>query len=118
MSSMYAKVGLVFLVASLVAVLAFGGFAHAIIPHEHGEEHGTATTSLWNDLHAMLGSAQRKMFFATVSPVLLLLLFSIVRYGGHMLLLSRRRERELIRLLDPIHGELLRRGVMPHRAFR
>ncbi len=117
-SPMYAKVGSVLVVFSLMCALTFGGFVHAVVPHDHGEEHGGAPSALWSDLHATLGSTQRKMFFAAVSPILLLLLFSITQYGEKVLLLSRRRERELVRMFDPIHGELLRRGVMPHRAFR
>lgn len=118
MFSMYAKFAFVFLTLSLMLVLSFGGFIHAVVPHNHGDEHGAAPTTLWNDLHAALGSTQRKMLIAVIGTTFLFLLFSIVRYGEKVFLLARRRQRESIRLLDPIYGELLRRGVMPYRAFR
>ena len=115
---MHTKAGLILLAVSLVAVLAFGGFAHAVIPHDHGDGHGGAPTALWSDLHAVLGSAQRKMFVAAATSILLVLLFSIVRYSEKSFLVARRREQGLLRSLDPIYGELLRCGVMPYRAFR
>lgn len=102
----------------LIAALVSGVFVHATVPHEHSHDSGGAESALWSDLHAILGSAQRKISFAAIASVLLLLLFRIARYGEEVFLLERRRERELTRLLDPVYGELLRRGVMPYRAFR
>lgn len=115
---MYARLGFILIAVSLTGVLAFGGFVHAVVHHEHGEKHEGAPTALWTDLHAILGSAQRKMFFAVIGAAFLFSLFSLARYAEKVFLLALRREREHIRSLDPIYGELLRRGVMPHRAFR
>ncbi len=115
---MYAKLGFVLIAVSLLCALTFGGFVHAVVPHEHGDEHGGEQSALWSDLHAALGSTQRKMLIAAIGTSFLFLLFSIVRYGEKVFLLARRRERGSTWSLDPIYGELLRRGVMPYRAFR
>ncbi len=95
----------------LVLSLSFGGFAHAIVPHSHGDEHNHEA-AIWTDLHGSFLHEAKKFVLALDTSLLLILAFVIVAVA------CARREMLAARASDPVSGEPLRRGLSRYRAFR
>jgi hypothetical protein len=92
----------------LVVVLSFGGTAHALVPHTHGDHHHRGESAVWQSLHASLRHEDKKAlpFFyvlAVLGAVALLVLVS-------------NRMDGISRILDD-DFESLKRGVFAYRRF-
>jgi hypothetical protein len=99
----------ILLFACLVAFsLLFGGFAHNIVPHEHGHSHEGEISLIWQNLHAALrhegGEDMLLPIAYTFSLALSVVAFALVYF-----------ERASVH--DPVRGVLLRRGIVAHRRF-
>lgn len=101
---------IVFLALFLTAILAFGGLAHALLPHEHSTNE--AVTSL---LHSAL-SVEHKKFIDAISTGLI---FSLVLVGVVGVGIKRQLDLRTLQAIsaDATH-RALRRGVLAYRRFR
>lgn len=111
-------------VTSLILVMALGGggLLHAIVPHSHGDDHGSGQnheSAVWTGLHGALSHEQKKFLLAIVATIAIVTLgiilntFSAFRVSMAYL----RAVSSLARVRDPNAGELLRRGIHPYRKF-
>ncbi len=90
-------------VAIMLALLT-GGFVHAVVPHDDGDDHHTATGVVWGSLHAAIQHEDKQvaalpaMFFLAILSVLFV----------ELCFVSFR--------LIPARDEL-RRGIAAYRRF-
>ncbi len=90
----------------LVASLLSGSVVHALVPHEHGEDHDHHSESIvWQSLHASLRHEDKKALpffdsFATVGTVFLATIISVRMFSY------------TVAIADEI-----RKGIVPYRRF-
>jgi hypothetical protein len=111
-------VGSVVLALVLAVTVMGGGLLHAAIPHNDGDDHGGqgGASVIWDSLHSNLRHDEKKFLYVVTDTLLVIVLCSV---GLLLLRLTFPSARLFahIRLRDPVLGEALRRGVLPHRAF-
>jgi hypothetical protein len=103
------------LVAVCIITLMFGAFLHGAIPHHDGiiDDHGQVQESpIWQDLHSVLQHEKKSFFLLTESFALIVFSLWVVVAVRTVVFDGR------IFLRDPVLGIALRRGTIPHRAFR
>jgi hypothetical protein len=107
------------LAAVLILALLFGVSFHAIVPHAHASEAGSAhsheggseeTSVVWQALHAALRGEEKNMFVA------------LVPFFALFVLLVRTERRRFISETGSFFAplslfEALKRGVLRYRAF-
>lgn len=93
----------------LACVMLFGGTAHALIPHEHGDHHGARDggSVIWQALHNSLRHEDKQAL-----PVFNILAFVAAVIVARQLTVRREIDTHVDSLMD-----FLRRGIAPHRAF-
>lgn len=102
------RVPIIFMVVSLFVALLFGGFVHAVVPHEEGDHHASSGI-VWGTLHSALNH-EDKFFILTATYIFV---FSILIMG-----------MRVMSVYTPIgveakdqKKEALRRGTAKYRRF-
>lgn len=102
-----------FLGLLLVLCVVSAPFLHAVIPHKHSHAGGEGVDIVWASLHSGLHAEDRKAFDGMVSVLALFALcasfVSVFFITAPAYAPARRRPDRL--------ALLLKRGILPYRAF-
>lgn len=95
---------------TLVSALAFGGFVHAVVPHDDGDAHHQGHLIVWGTLHSALQHEDK--WLATMAAYLLFALGLVVVNS-----FFRLSPVFAARLFDE-RDRHLRKGIVSYRRFR
>ena len=107
-----------FLACACLLTFLTAGFLHDVIPHHHGavDNHGNdADSAIWATLHSAVQHDQKKPLIV-LAQSFLMILASILSVSIFKVIIPAQSPELLA--LDPYAGTMLRRGILPHRAFR
>jgi hypothetical protein len=105
----------------LTITICFGGFLHAAIPHNDGDNHGQSGASpVWESLHSAIKHEDKKSIAPSAEFLVLLVLVLLLgqRQRAFTRVRLQMRHRHVLRGMDPVSGLILRRGIAAYRAFR